>query len=163
MANQPATSAKGPSTPSAQPLLPMLLEDQRQRWRRGAGTQVEVYLEQQAGLRGDDEAVLDLIYNEVLLRRENGEPPSIDEYRRRFPGLAEQLEPLLEVDHVLESGEAFAVTILAPRAASLAPLVEISEGLADASRDHKGARVPVAFAAGSLAQQEGDLRSLLRR
>ena len=40
---------------------------------------------QQPELRADPEAVLDLIYNEIVLREEAGESPRLEEYLRRFP------------------------------------------------------------------------------
>ncbi len=35
----------------------------------------------------DDDELLDLIYNEVVLREEDGESPELDEYLRRFPAV----------------------------------------------------------------------------
>jgi serine/threonine-protein kinase len=40
-----------------------------------------------------------------MLREEHGEAPDLEEYLRRFPTLAEQLGPLFEVHHALESGQ----------------------------------------------------------
>jgi serine/threonine-protein kinase len=42
--------------------------------------------------------VLDLIYNEVVLRKEAGESPRLEEYLRRFPHLAEPLELQFELE-----------------------------------------------------------------
>ena len=67
-------------------LLALLRNDQRQRWQQGQRLLVETYLEQEPRLRQDDEAVLDLLYNEVLLREEQGDAPRAEEYARRFPG-----------------------------------------------------------------------------
>jgi serine/threonine protein kinase len=47
--------------------------------------------------------LLELVYSEVMLRQEQGEPPQPEEYVRRFPQLAERLLPLFEVHWVLES------------------------------------------------------------
>ena len=62
-----------------------LLEDQRKRWRSGERTPVEAYLERRPKLGENENLVLDLIYNEVLLREELQEAPHADEYVRRFP------------------------------------------------------------------------------
>jgi hypothetical protein len=68
-----------------EPLMQSLLEDQSRRWQRGERVLVESYLAQQPGLQGDPEAALDLITNEVLLRRQAGEVPRLEEYLQRFP------------------------------------------------------------------------------
>ena len=58
--------------------------DQRQRWHQGDRILVEAYLEKQPALLADANAVLDLIYNEIVLRAA-GEIPHLDEYRSAFP------------------------------------------------------------------------------
>src|SRR5262245_15812402 len=75
-----------------------LLQDQSSRWRRGERVPVEDYLARRPALQGDTEAVLDLITNEVLLRRQAGETPLLEEYQRRFPHLAEPLRIQFEVE-----------------------------------------------------------------
>jgi WD40 repeat protein len=85
--------------------LEELLEEQSRHWRQGQGRPVEDYLSRQPTLGQDIEVVLDLVYHEVLLRRQRGELPSLAEYRRRFPQMAEQLAPLFEVYHALQPGE----------------------------------------------------------
>ena len=46
-----------------------LLDDQSRRWERGERLLVEMYLAQQPALMEDPEAVLDLLYHEVVLRQ----------------------------------------------------------------------------------------------
>jgi WD40 repeat protein/tRNA A-37 threonylcarbamoyl transferase component Bud32 len=81
-------------------LLQLLLGKQRQDWERGERVPVERYLER---LRAageswlDEEGVLDLLYNEIVLREERGERPTRDEYRGRFPQYADQLDGLFGV------------------------------------------------------------------
>src|SRR5262245_59188769 len=75
--------------------------DQRLRWGLGERVSVEAYLDRQPALRADPEAVLNLIYNEVVLRGEAGERPGLDEYLRRFPELAEDLRVQFELDSAL--------------------------------------------------------------
>ena len=93
-----ATHADG-GEPDRQ-LLALLLRHQRRTWRRGGRAPVEDYLAQQPAPR-DDEAVLDLIYQEIMLREEVGESPQLDEYLRRFPVPAPQLELQFELERAL--------------------------------------------------------------
>jgi hypothetical protein len=74
-----------------------LLADQSRRWRGGERPPVEEYLGREPALRADPEAVLEMICNEVYLRRECDEAVGIDEYLARFPHLAEQLRPQFAV------------------------------------------------------------------
>jgi tetratricopeptide (TPR) repeat protein/tRNA A-37 threonylcarbamoyl transferase component Bud32 len=83
------------------PMLALLLAYQRRAWRRGERAAVEAYFAQYPALAADAEAVLDLIYQEVLLREQAGESPRLEEYRRRFPHLAPQLELQFEVEGAL--------------------------------------------------------------
>src|SRR6516164_3675771 len=77
-AHAPTVSAE------AQRVLSVLLNDQRQRWRRGERVLVESYLTSMATLQEDREGLLDLICNEVVLRAEKGDVPQLGEYLRRF-------------------------------------------------------------------------------
>src|SRR5262245_59313500 len=95
------------STAALRRLIAELQEDQRARWQRGERPLVEAYLEQHPALRTDPDGVLDLIYNEVLLREEAGEPPALDEYLRRFPQFAGPLRDQFEIHGVLESNSLF--------------------------------------------------------
>ncbi len=80
----------------------LLRAELRQRWQRGERVGVEAYLEQLPALRGDDEAILDLIYQEILLRQEAGEAPQLEAYVARFPQFAEQLKVLFHVHEAME-------------------------------------------------------------
>jgi tetratricopeptide (TPR) repeat protein/tRNA A-37 threonylcarbamoyl transferase component Bud32 len=84
------------------PLATLLLKHQRRAWRRGEPALVEGYLAQHPELRSDPQALLDLIYNEILLREETGESAPLDEYVRRFPELAAELRVQFEVEHAIE-------------------------------------------------------------
>jgi hypothetical protein len=66
--------------------------DQRQRWLTGEHRPAEHYLQLYSILAADEEAALDLVYAEYLLRREQGEEAAPDEFLRRFPQYAAQLE-----------------------------------------------------------------------
>src|SRR6516165_2483203 len=86
----PADEPSG-DTEADRPMLALLMAYQRRAWRRGECTPVEDYLAQQPSLCDDVEAVLDLIYQEVMLREQAGESPRLEEYTSRFPHLGSQL------------------------------------------------------------------------
>ena len=92
----------GPAALSDGPLLALLLKHQRASWRQGERVPVESYLAQQPVLQTDVQAVLDLIYNELVLREEAGESPTLDEYLGRFPELACELKVQFEVEGAIE-------------------------------------------------------------
>jgi serine/threonine-protein kinase len=80
-----------------------LRAEQRQRWRQGERPLVEELLQPHATLQTDQEAVLELIYNEVVLREERGEGPTLGEYRQRFPALEEPLRLQFEVHAAMQA------------------------------------------------------------
>ena len=59
----------------------------------------------------DDDELLDLIYNEVVLREEDGESPELDEYLERFPRYAEDLRAQFDVHRALQSGGPFTLDL----------------------------------------------------
>src|SRR5262245_36863484 len=79
-----------------------ILADERRRWREGRGRPVEECLAERRQLESDDEAVLALLYQEVVLRQEAGQSPHVDEYVARFPRLAEAIAAQFEVDQALD-------------------------------------------------------------
>ena len=79
-----------------------------------------------AQLAGDDEAALDLILHEVLLRREGGETPTLVEYQRRFPHLAEPLAVQFAVERAIEDDAGGVITV--PLARADAPAVPAVPG-----------------------------------
>jgi serine/threonine-protein kinase len=96
-------SASG-TAPEKGPLasLRAVLQDQRERWQQGERVPVEAYLARAAWLLEDDEAQLDLIYQEILLRDQASEPgPGLQEYLERFPHLAQPLRAQFAVEHAL--------------------------------------------------------------
>src|SRR5438045_289772 len=77
-------------------LLDSLLDGQKQSWAQGDRPAVEDLLEG-SPLRNDPEALLDLLYNEIVVREELGECPALEEYVGRYPHLREALELQFEV------------------------------------------------------------------
>ncbi|TWU30444.1 serine/threonine protein kinase [Bythopirellula polymerisocia] len=107
MNGEPGSFLNSDALNSRKRLLESTLAEQRMRWRNGSQEPVEEYLVRCYDLRGDSEAVLDLLYNEVLLRRERGDFPTRDEYLARFPELSGSLGLLFEVDEDLEADGQF--------------------------------------------------------
>src|SRR5262249_3473934 len=66
-------------------------DDQSRRWERGERLLVETYLAQQPALLEDPEAVLDLLYHEVVLRQARGEAVDVEGCICRFPQCAAAL------------------------------------------------------------------------
>jgi WD40 repeat protein len=98
------------SEPTPTDLVAALRDDQRLRCGAGERVTAETYLREHAALQDDVAGTLELVYNEVLLRKQLGEEPQVEEYQRRFPQLADQLPRLfeghlaLEADPLCESG-----------------------------------------------------------
>jgi WD40 repeat protein len=90
---------------TAGPSLVELLVRQRECWARGERVPIEALLQRRASLRDDPDAVLDLIYNEIVLREQQGEVPRLTDYLSRFPHLAEPLRLQFEVDDALGAPE----------------------------------------------------------
>src|SRR5262245_49580838 len=87
-----------PTGPGPQPSLVELLVEQRQAWQRGRRVPVEEIVGRCPHLRDNAEAVLDLIYNEIVLREQAGEKPRLEEYVARFPHLSDQLNVQFELE-----------------------------------------------------------------
>ncbi len=86
------------------PLVDVLLLQTR-HWKSGERPRVEDLLARHSHLAGDDNAVLDLIYNEMMLREEAGDRPALDEYLGRFPRLEAELRVQFEVEQAMTLDE----------------------------------------------------------
>ena len=84
-------------------MLEAVLDEQESSWNSGKRASVEALLDRFPALRDDGEAVLDLIYHEVLLRRKRGETPEHAEYCDRFPDRAESLVMQFAADLAMRS------------------------------------------------------------
>ena len=104
----------------AAPELDDLLANQRSSWERGDRVLVESLLDRHPGLKASDPSVLDLIYNEIILREEKGESPDFEEYAKRFPNFAPALRRQFEVHQAVTprsrvfAGQAGAIPIEEP-------------------------------------------------
>jgi serine/threonine protein kinase len=100
-------------------LVAMLRVDQHARWPRGERIPAESYLQAFPLLQSDQDAVLDLIYGEFLLRSELGETPVPEEYARRFPQYADPLQEQIKLHQVMKAQPASDQAVpAAPDAAS---------------------------------------------
>jgi WD40 repeat protein/serine/threonine protein kinase len=95
-------------------LAEVVRQEQCQQWRAGKPTPAEDLLRRYPALQADTAQALVLVYNEVLLRQEQGETPQLAEYVQRFPHLAARLQRVFEVDQALESDALAAVVGLRP-------------------------------------------------
>lgn len=91
------------SRPGDQAIRDAILDEQRSAWDSGKRTPVEQFLARYTALHEDSEAVLDLIYQEFLIRRSIGESPDPAEYLRRFPAWSEPLIRQFAVDEAMRS------------------------------------------------------------
>src|SRR5207247_1179368 len=105
-----------------------LRAEQRQRWRQGERAWVEELLRGHPPLQAEPEALLELIYNEVVLREERGEEPTLDEYMQRFPQLAPELRLQFEVHAAMQAD------LAADR--PVEPLTVVGEGTAGEPQPH---------------------------
>jgi serine/threonine protein kinase len=88
---------------AAEALVARLAEEMAADWHKGDLRPVEHFLDQHAELRDSPAAVLDLLYEEVCLRRERGETVAVEEIIRRFPHWKQQIEILLNCAQALEA------------------------------------------------------------
>src|ERR1700687_511737 len=79
--------------------------DQRRHWHRGDRIVVEAYLAKQPVPVADPDAILDLIYNEIVLREAAGETPQLDEYLGRFPQFEIELRRQFEIHGALQDSD----------------------------------------------------------
>src|SRR5947207_1206584 len=82
-----------------------LRADQQRRWLQGERVLVESYVAQHPGLREQAEPLLELIYNEIVVREQCGEQPQLEEYLDRFPHLARDIRVQFEVHRAIEAGD----------------------------------------------------------
>ncbi len=66
----------------------------------------EDFLELDPALSHDSDALLDLIYNEVVLRERRGETPAADEYVGRFPALGDEIRRQFEIHEMFSDEDA---------------------------------------------------------
>jgi serine/threonine protein kinase/Flp pilus assembly protein TadD len=83
------------------PLVDRLAEELGQRWRAGERPSAEEYLALYPELAQQPEAAIELIYEELCLRQEYGQPVDRSEILRRFPQWAQRLRVIIECQQFL--------------------------------------------------------------
>ncbi|MFO0864592.1 MAG: FHA domain-containing serine/threonine-protein kinase [Gemmataceae bacterium] len=78
--------------------LDVICDRQRSDWERGDRKMAEAYMELLSPPLRTPEAKLELIAGEAAMRQKRGEKPTLEEYRRRFPSMADVLEFALEAE-----------------------------------------------------------------
>jgi hypothetical protein len=79
----------------------------KHHWQEGEQVRVEVYLERYPALGTDPDSLVELICTEVHLRESHGESPNLEEYLRRFPTVADQLQKRFTSSQELSDGPLF--------------------------------------------------------
>src|SRR5581483_7791057 len=79
-----------------QDMLDEALDRQKNAWLDGSRPSVEELLHD-SSLPAERDVLLDLIYNEIVVREELGETPTLEEYSARYPALDEDLRLHFEV------------------------------------------------------------------
>lgn len=85
--------------------LELARADQATRWRQGNGVTAEHYFTHLAELWDAPEDALVLICGEALLLSELGDPPQVEEFRRRFPRFADSIALQFEVNALFAGDE----------------------------------------------------------
>jgi serine/threonine protein kinase len=92
--------------PGPDSLAERLAEEMRRRWRRGERPLAEEFLRRHPELWDRPQAAAELIYEEICLREEDGEPGADEDVLHRFPQWAAPLRVLLECHRALDGGRA---------------------------------------------------------
>src|SRR5262245_29761010 len=103
-------------------IIGALSVDQWHRWQQGERVPAEVYLQMHPGLAGAQGEAFDLVYGEFLLREELGEQPTIDDFVKRFPQYAAELQRQAKVHDAIESGNVPESTVVHPMPGDLPAL-----------------------------------------
>jgi WD40 repeat protein/tRNA A-37 threonylcarbamoyl transferase component Bud32 len=98
----PPTNPDPPTGALSEEAMGWLRNSFRRRWQAGDRVRVEEFLGERFASPFNEEAVVELAYEEVALREELGERPEVEEYVQRFPDQAEALRSLLSA-HLLFS------------------------------------------------------------
>jgi serine/threonine-protein kinase len=137
-------------------LCAVLRIDQRQRWQAGERVLAESYLQRHPLVRGDAEAAIDLVFNELLLRNRLGERPDPAEYLRRFPEHADVLREQIALHQAMQGGPSAPPGPTAPGPGPT--LTAVGERRSD--QEH---RTPAALVLPVGPQSSSDVQILLRK
>jgi serine/threonine protein kinase/Flp pilus assembly protein TadD len=87
----------------AQTLVERLASDMIDRWRKGECPLTEEYLDLYPELQNQPEAAIELIYEEICLRQEQGHEVAFPDLVTRFPQWQGQLQVLFDCHQLLEA------------------------------------------------------------
>jgi tRNA A-37 threonylcarbamoyl transferase component Bud32/tetratricopeptide (TPR) repeat protein len=108
--NDTATAAVSPLGLS----LEQLLSEQVRDWMRGDCRPFRFYLERQASFPAEPESIIELINQEIVLRRRGGDTPTLEDYLSDYPDLAEPLSQLFEVYNAISFSTELRAPALVP-------------------------------------------------
>jgi len=90
---------------AANPLEAIALAEMMAAWQSGERPGAETWIQRDPQIAAQPEVAVRLIYEEVCLREEQGEPIDSQEYYSRFPQWRDQLQVLLNCHRFVESEE----------------------------------------------------------
>jgi serine/threonine protein kinase/Tfp pilus assembly protein PilF len=82
-------------------IIDVLWVDREQRRQAGQCVSAECYFEMFPTLLDDPEKAVELVYGEFLLREEFGDNPDLEEFLKRFPGLAGRLREQVDLHRAM--------------------------------------------------------------
>lgn len=85
------------------PLMVALTEELVERWAKGERLLVEELLDRHPQLWDEPAKAVELVYEEISLRAENGDPVAAEKVLARFPEWRQQLEVMVECQRLLET------------------------------------------------------------
>jgi serine/threonine protein kinase/Tfp pilus assembly protein PilF len=97
-----ASARRRAASPDEEALVARLAEEMTEAWRQGACPRAEQYLDRYPALWDLPAAIMDLVYEEICLRREHGAAVDRQELIERFPRWTAEIEVLLSCAGVLE-------------------------------------------------------------
>src|SRR5262249_30411885 len=107
-----------------------LVEEMAAAWKRGERPQAEDYLARRPELWNRPEEAMRLVYEEICLRPEHGEPDAARGVIARFPRWQPRLERLLDCHRMLNSGPRPADVGVGGRVGEFRLLAELGRGAA---------------------------------
>ena len=113
MSEQPTTNV--PNRAPRREWLNRLRAEQAEHWRLGERVLIEAIMVREPDLAADTEALLDLIYSEIMLCEQYGERPEVEEYVLRFPQHEAALRRQFAVHEALRLGEHLRVAVRRPQ------------------------------------------------
>ena len=104
--------------------LDEILERQQQSWQDGIPVSIENLLSSMPELQNRPDAIVDLVYAEVLIREKLGQHPSCEEYTSRFPDAQKSIARQFQIHRALKLSEQADVPTDVPDAT-------VADGVAD--------------------------------